>query len=183
MPLLHVHRRGAVPRATLLDIGLEGKLDGRSWAQAARRLDEGYEIVSFDLRGVGETRMRYRAVSGDDPTIAPEDEEAAYLSPLSGVLANYVYNSLLIGRPYFLELIEDVEIAARFSRVKLGAERIVASGRGESHALAKAASEVLPGVEWLAEPGVEPFRWSEAVESLRETWPISYLLPGGAYLR
>ena len=99
------------------------------------------------------------------------------------MLANYVYNSLLIGRPYFLELIEDVEIAARFSRVKLGAERIVASGRGESHALAKAASEVLPGVEWLAEPGVEPFRWSEAVESLRETWPISYLLPGGAYLR
>jgi cephalosporin-C deacetylase-like acetyl esterase len=183
MPLLHLHRRGAVPRATLLDISLEGKLDVRSWAQVARRIDEGYEIVSFDLRGVGETRMRYRAVSGDDPTVAPEGEEAAYGSPLSGVLANYVYNSLLIGRPYFLELIEDVEIAARFSRVKLGAQRIVASGRGDGHALAKAASEVLPGVEWLAESGVEPFRWSEAVESLRETWPISYLLPGGAYLK
>jgi Acetyl xylan esterase (AXE1) len=183
MPLLYLHRHGVAPRATLLDIGLEGKLDGRDWVQVTRLMDEGYEIVSFDLRGVGETRMRYRAVSGDDPTIAPEDEEAAYRSPLSGVLANYVYNALLIGRPYFLELIEDVEIAARFSRMKLGAQKIVACGRGDGHLLAKAASEVLPGVEWLAESGVEPFRWSEAVESLREIWPISYLLPGGAYLK
>jgi cephalosporin-C deacetylase-like acetyl esterase len=183
MPLLHMHRSGGSGRTVLLDVALNGKARAEDWPLMLAHLDAGYDVVSFDLRGVGETRMRYRAVSGDDPAIAPADEEEAYTSPLSGVLANYVYNSLLIGRPYFLELLEDVEIAVRFSRVKLGAQRVVASGRGEGHALASAASEVLPGVEWLADPTAQPFRWSAAVESLRETWPIHYLLPGGAYLK
>ncbi|MBE3088203.1 MAG: hypothetical protein IMZ71_03700, partial [Chloroflexi bacterium] len=182
-PLLHVHRRGAAGRTVLLDVTLNGKARAEDWPRMLAHLDAGYDVVSFDLRGVGETRMRYRAVSGDDPSIAPADEEEAYSSPLSGVLANYVYNSLLIGRPYFLELLEDVEIAARFSRVKLGAQRIVASGRGDSLALASAAGEVLPGLEWLADPAAQPFRWSAAVDSLSETWPIHYLLPGGAYLK
>lgn len=44
--------------------------------------------------------MRYRAQSGDDPTLAEAAETAAYFNPLSGVLANHVYNSLLTGRPY-----------------------------------------------------------------------------------
>jgi cephalosporin-C deacetylase-like acetyl esterase len=183
MPLLHVHRRGGSGRTVLLDVALNGKARAEDWPRILAQLDAGYDVVSFDLRGVGETRMRYRAVSGDDPAIAPADEAEAYTSPLSGVLANYVYNSLLTGRPYFLELLEDVEIAARFSRVKLGAQRIVAAGRGEGHTLAWAASEVLPGVEWLADPTAQPFRWSVAVDSVRETWPIQYLLPGGAYLK
>ena len=116
--------------------------------------------------------------SGDDPALAPSDQSGAYANPLSGVLANHVYNSLLTGRPYLLEMIEDVEIAARFSRAKLGATKIVAAGRGDAVALALAASEVLDGVEWLPEPGVAPFVWSEAVESLAETWPIRYLDAG-----
>ena len=182
MPLLHVHRGQASHRSVLLDIGLNGKADVGDWPRLLARVDAGYDVVSFDLRGVGETRMRYRVV-GDDSALAPADEAQAYTSPLSGVLANHVYNSLLTGRPFFLEMIEDVEIAARFSRVKLGAPRIVAAGRRDGAALASATSEVLTGVEWLPEPDVKPFRWSEAVESLAEIWPIQYLMPGGAYLR
>ena len=67
--------------------------------------------------------MRYRAASGDDPTIADADEKQAYFNPLSGVLANHVYNSLLTGRPYVLEMIDDVAIVARFARERLGARR------------------------------------------------------------
>lgn len=126
--------------------------------------------------------MRYRAVSGDDPAIAPDDEASAYTSPLSGVLANLVYNSLLTGRPYFLEMIEDVEIAARFARVALRARRVVVAGRADGQTLAWAASRALSGIEWRADPGGRLFSWSEAVESGREAWPIDYLMPGGAYL-
>ena len=49
------------------------------------------------------------------------DFDRAYVNPLSSVLADYVYNSLLTGRPYFLQMIEDAEIAIRFSRLKLHA--------------------------------------------------------------
>ena len=185
MPLVHVRPAAsdrAGPRPVVLDVGLDGKAGPGDWPWIKARLDAGMDVVSFDLRGTGELRMRYRA-SGDDPALAPSDQSGAYANPLSGVLANHVYNSLLTGRPYFLEMIEDVEIAARFSRAKLGATKIVAAGRGDAVALALAASEVLDGVEWLPEPGVAPFVWSEAVESLAETWPIQYLMPGGAFIR
>jgi hypothetical protein len=98
------------------------------------------------------------------------------------VLANYVYNSLLTGRPYFLEMLEDIEVAARFCQLRLGARPVQVSGRGESDALARAAAEVLPGVHWSPQPGVRPFSWVETVETLAEVWPIQYLLPGGALL-
>lgn len=194
MPLLHVHPTGvtgaeqgfspAAARPVLLDLSLDGKATAADWAAVRARLDAGFDVVSFDLRGTGETRMRYRAASVDDPTLAPADEEAAYADPLSGVLANHVYNSLLTGRPYFLEMLEDVEIAARFSRVKLGAARIAVAGRGDASLLAQSAGEVLPGVEWIpGDPAGQVFSWSEAIESLAEIWPIQYLLPGGALLR
>ncbi len=183
MPLLHLHRHGVAPRLTVLDISLDGKVNARSWRDIAHLIEQGDEVVSFDLRGVGETRMRYRAASGDDPTIAPADEEVAYSSALSGVLANYVYNSLLIGRPYFLELIEDVEIAARFSRAKLGARDVAVAARGDGALLAWAAATVSPGIDNLTPLTPRDFTWSAAVESQREVWPIHYLMPGGAYLR
>lgn len=182
MPLLHVHRRGAAPRAILLDVGLDGKARPDDWTAVRARLDAGFDVVSFDLRGTGESRMRYRAASADDATIAPAEEEAAYTSPLSGVLANYVYNSLLLGRPYFFEAIEDVEIAARFSRAALGASRVVVAGRGAAGTLAWAAARALPEVEWLADPIVPLFRWSDAIESSSESWPIQYLVPGAGYM-
>src|SRR3984885_10327143 len=79
-------------------------------------LDAGYEIVSFDFRGLGETRMPYKAVSEDDPSLAKSSFGEAYVSPLSSVLAGYVYNSLLTGRPYFLQTMDDLKIAELFIR-------------------------------------------------------------------
>ncbi len=72
--------------------------------------------MTFDFRGLGETRMPYKALSEDDPSFAQLDFDRAYVNPLSSVLAGYVYNSLLTGRPYFLQMIEDFEIASRFSQ-------------------------------------------------------------------
>ena len=179
MPLLHAHRGRGRGRRVLLDFSFQGKAGASDWTALLGRLDAGFDVVSFDLRGTGESRMRYRA-AGDDPALSPLDETSAYENPLSGVLANHVYNSLLTGRPYLLQVIEDIEVAARFSRVRLGGDHIAVAGRGEAAAAALAASEALAGVEWQAEPGSRVFAWSEAVESLSESWPIQYLLPGGA---
>jgi dienelactone hydrolase len=182
IPLLHIHGTGAPPETAVIDVGLHGKVGPAEWQEVGRVLGEGKGVLSFDLRGVGETRMRYRAESIDDPELAALDEETAYESPLSGVLENHVYNAQLTGRPYFLEMIEDVEIVARFAREKLGARRLQVRARGDGQALAEAAAEAVEGVE--PGPGGAPaFRWSEAVEQMREIWPIQYLLPRGADYR
>jgi hypothetical protein len=183
IPLLHIHREGGPRREVALDLSLEGKVDERRWAEVRAILDGGRDVLSFDLRGTGETRMRYKAASIDDPELAAVDEEQAYVSPLSGVLANYVYNSLLLGRPYFLEMMEDVEVVARFARERLGAQRLTVVPSGQARALAEAVAETIPGVELSPSSGAASFRWSDAVEQMRETWPIQYLLPGGAWAR
>ena len=180
IPLLHIHREGR--GRAVLTLALEGKVGVADWPAVMRRLDAGEEVLSFDLRGVGENGMRYRAASGDDPTLAEADEAKAYFNPLSGVLANHVYNSLLTGRPYFLEAVEDVEIVARFAREKLGMLRLSLAPSGEAGALAYAAATVLPGLDVQATTDVPRFRWSDVVEQMREIWPIQYLLPGGAAL-
>jgi hypothetical protein len=182
IPLLHIHREAGARGRAVLALALEGKVGVADWPAVVRRLDAGEEVLSFDLRGVGENRMRYRAASGDDPTLAEADEAQAYFNPLSGVLANHVYNSLLTGRPYFLEAIEDVEIVARFAREKLGMARLTLAPSGEAGALADAAAKVLPGLEVQAATSAPLFRWSDVVEQMREIWPIQYLLPGGAAL-
>jgi hypothetical protein len=128
--------------------------------------------------------MSYRAASIDDPDLAPKDEAAAYASPLSGVLANHVYNAQLLGRPYLLEMIEDVEIAVRFARARLGAREVALDARGDARLLARAVAAALPHVALVLPAPPEPaFAWKEAVESGRELWPIHYLVPGGAALR
>jgi hypothetical protein len=106
------------------------------------------------------------------------------VSPLSGVLANHVYNAQLVGRPYLLEMIEDVEIVARFARSQLGAREVAIDAPGEGRLLARAVAAALLDVALVVPVGAEPpFSWKEAVESMRETWPIHYLLPGGVALR
>ena len=188
IPLLHIHREGTRRGRIVIPLSLEGKVGPDQWPAVRRILDGGDDVVSFDLRGTGETRMRYRAESGDDPTLAEKDEGRAYFNPLSGVLANHVYNSLLTGRPYFLEMVEDVEIAARFARERLGAARVALTPSGDAGLLVEAAAEAIPGLDVLppsgpAGPGAAAsFRWSDAVEQMREVWPIQYLLPGGALL-
>jgi hypothetical protein len=167
----------------LLDLSYEGAATAPDPHGVERRLADGWEIVSFDGRALGENRIRYKAVSVDDPTLAPPTEEEAYASPLSGVLANHVYNALLTGRPYFLELIEDAEVAARFARERLGATRVAVSGRGPARTWAAAVVRAVPGIE--AGPGTDPsaLDWAELVEGQREVWPIHQLLPFGAYVR
>jgi cephalosporin-C deacetylase-like acetyl esterase len=178
IPLLHVFRPGTTPARTVIDLSLEGKAQAADWPELRRQADSGEAVISLDLRGAGETRMRYRTEPAEEG--ADVDDLQAWASPLSGVLANHVYNAQLVGRPYFLEMLEDVEIVARFARAQLAADRLAVRARGEAGALADAAAQVVPGLERL--PSGESFRWSEVVETLRETWPIQYLLPGGAFL-
>jgi dienelactone hydrolase len=180
LPILHIHRRVGRTSRIVLDFGLNGKAGPGDWAEIEARLKDGFEVVSLDPRGLGETRMRYRAESIDDPTLAAGAEDEAYTSPISGVLANHVYNALLSGRPYVFEMVEDVEIAGRFAREKLGARSVAVSGRGEARVVAALAAEVLPGIEALS--GRDLSWWRHTVEDLGEDWPIALALPGGAYV-
>lgn len=181
MPLLHIHKQGAI-RHTVLWFGNNGKATAADWPELEKLLNEGSDIVTFDFRGLGETRMRYKAASPDDPSLAKLDFDRAYVSPISGVLAEYVYNSLLTGRPYLLQMIEDAEIATLFSRAELHATDIAVTGDSEGYTAASFVSEALRGVKLLSPPGAEAFKWSDLVEQERELWPIQFLLPGGAYI-
>jgi hypothetical protein len=132
---------------------------------------------------LGETRMAYKAESPDDPALAQMDLGHAYINPLSGVLAGYVYNSILTGRPYFLQMIEDVEIAGRFLKAKLDPQaEMVVTGVGDAATLASAVSETLGDIRLLPQPDTQVVKWSELVNEKTELWPIQYLLPGGAYI-
>jgi len=109
--------------------------------------------------------------------------DEAYHSQLSGVLAGYVYNSLLTGRPYFLQMVEDIEIATRFAHEHLKLPNpISVTGTGRSYTLASSAAEILPELKLVLNSDDQVFKWSEMVEQKRELWPIEFLLPGGAYI-
>jgi hypothetical protein len=183
LPLLHIHRIGAHPARVVLRVGLDGKARPEDWPVVEEDLRRGDAVVSFDPRGLGETRMRYKAVSIDDPALAALDDASAYVSPISGVLANYAYNALLTGRPYLLEMIEDAEIAARFSRERLEGKKVAVGELGDARTLAAAIAAALPDVELQERAAQGSFSWAETVEGLRETWPIQYLIPGGAHIR
>jgi hypothetical protein len=180
IPLLHIHHEAGPRGRAVLTLALEGKVGVADWPAVVHRLDAGEEVLSFDLRAVGENRMRYRAASGDDPTLAEADEAQAYFNPLSGVLANHVYNALLVGRPYFLEMIEDIEIVTRFARERLGATGIALAPSLDAALLADVAAASLTSVAVAPSSPSPTFAWREAVEHLREVWPIQYLLPGAA---
>lgn len=184
LPLLYIHKAGSERRPVLIWIGENGKVTENDWPEVKKRLDEGYDIISIDPRGLGETRMHYKAASPDDPTLSQMDFDRAYLSPISGVLADYVYNSLLTGRPYLLQMIEDVELAQRFAEEKLNAKSAFAvTGAGNAQTLASLVAETLPNVKLIAQPNASRLKWSELIEQKSELWPIEYLLPGGAYLK
>ena len=127
--------------------------------------------------------MRYTAISIDDPSLAQKDFDHAYVNPLSSVLGDYVYNSLLTGRPYLLQLIEDVEIAARFARLHLGATDVSITATGDSVTLAHDAAHVLPALRLIAGASDRPIGWSEIVDKKQELWPVQFVYPGGAYIR
>ena len=186
MPLLYIHKSerqfGAGERRTALWFQENGKATAEDWPEIQKYLSQGFDIVSFDFRGLGETRMPYTAVSPDDPLLGKLDFDHAYVNPISSVLADYVYNSLLIGRPYFLQMIEDAEIARRFAAEKLHVNVAAVASTGDAYRLASAVAETLPGMSLLTEPSGKVLKWSEIVEQKSESWPIQYLLPGGAYI-
>jgi dienelactone hydrolase len=182
MPLLHIHRTGSQSRRWLLWFSKNGKATVDDWPVLSKYMDAGFDIISFDFRGLGETRMPYKAVSEDDPSFAQLDFDRAYVNPLSSVLADYVYNSLLTGRPYFLQMIEDAEIAIRFSQLRLHAVLFSVASDEEGLTLANAIAETLPAVEQMPHPGAPIMKWSDLLIQKREQWPIQYLLPGGAYI-
>ncbi len=97
-----------------------GKATSSDWPQIEKILRSGHGVITFDFRGLGETRMPYTAVSPDDPLLGKLDFDHAYMNPLSGVLANYVYNSLLSGRPYFYQMIDDAHDRQALRRTKTG---------------------------------------------------------------
>jgi hypothetical protein len=182
LPLVHIHKL-TDRRPVLIWLGENGKATAADWPKLVRYLDAGYDIVSLDPRGLGETRMPYKAASPDDPSLAAMDFDHAYVNPLSGILADYVYNSLLTGRPYFLQMIEDVELATRFIRAKTGDHTEFAIvGVGDAQTLASAVSKTLPNIKLLSAPDSQILKWSDLVEEKRELWSVQYLLPGGAYV-
>ena len=194
MPLLYIHQSGhqsghkpehnsgSGERKAALWFSENGKATAEDWPEIKKFLNQGFDIISFDFRGLGETRMPYTAVSPDDPLLGKLDFDHAYLNPISGVLANHVYNSLLTGRPYFLQMMEDAEIARRFATEKLQINVVAVSAAGDAYTLASAIAEALPGMSLLPDANKKILKWSEIVEQNKESWPIQYLLPGGAYI-
>jgi hypothetical protein len=182
MPLLYIHKSSGEQTSALLWFKESGKSASADWPEIESYLHSGYSIVTFDFRGLGETRMPYTAVSPDDPMLGKLDFDHAYQNPLSGVLANHVYNSLLSGRPYFFQMIEDAEIAKRFVSAQLGTKVAAVAAPGEAYTLAAAIAEVFQNVKLLRGINSVLFQWSELVEKKQETWPIQYLVPGGAYI-
>jgi dienelactone hydrolase len=183
MPLLHIHSAANQGKRCLIWFTQDGKARPENWPEIRKQVDAGYDIVTFDFRGLGETRMLYKAISEDDPSLALLDDLHAYVNPLSSVLADYVYNSLLTGRPYFLQMIEDAEIAVRFSQEVLHAGRISIASDPQSAVLVGAIAGVLPGMSLSSPPAADLMKWSDLVIQRREQWPIEYLLPGGAYIQ
>jgi hypothetical protein len=185
IPLLHVHTPGAGPATApaVLWNHLQGKANAEDWSALRELAATGRQVLSYDSRGLGEDRMEYKAVSPDDPSMGQGSFDQVYFSPLSGVLENYVYNSLLTGRPYFLQLIEDAEIVSRFAADHLKVTSFLTGGAEDALELADAVAETLPGIGLLENAKGHRIRWSQIVLDRRELWPIQYLLPGGAYIR
>ncbi|HMJ70281.1 MAG TPA: acetylxylan esterase [Cyclobacteriaceae bacterium] len=182
MSLLHFHATKGPGNKAVLWLNLEGKTSKEQWIEISDLIRKGEDVISFDFRGTGEDRMRYQAISSDDLTFDNTDSVAAYFSPLSGVSANYVYNSLLVGRPYFLQMIEDTEIAVRFARLRLGSKEISITGTEKTQFLLRQIVKTLPDLKSLGKTD-DHNEWLEIVTEKRERWPIQYLLPGGAYVR
>jgi hypothetical protein len=183
LPLLYIHKSsGKLGEATLW-FKETGKATSSDWPQMEILLRSGHDVVTFDFRGLGETRMPYTAVSPDDPLLGKLDFDHAYMNPLSGVLANYVYNSLLSGYPYFYQMIDDAQIAKRFAEEKLGVRVTGISAPGEAFTVAAAIVEVSPDLKLSRESDSVLLQWRELVDKKQESWPIQFLVPGGAHIQ
>lgn len=187
MPLLHFHNDGSKSKGAVIWFSLRGKATEKDWPEIAKLLSDGYEVFSFDFRGMGEARMNYRARSPDDPELVQGDFDDAYVSPLSSVLAGYVYNSLLIGRPYFLQMMDDLKIAELFIRSQdtqshLSRRPLAIAASGDAYSLANRFTEIDREVTILPTKSAPIVDWSNLVTKGQEQWPIVFLMPSGALL-
>ena len=100
------------------------------------------------------------------------------------MLADYVYNSLLTGRPYFLQLMDDLKIAELFihSRGAHANASLTIVATSDAYGLATRFSEIDPEIKVMASDSAESVDWSALVTKGQEEWPIAYLLPFGAYM-
>jgi hypothetical protein len=186
MPLLHFYKEGGSHQESVLWLSVEGKATEKDWPSIHRLIDEGHDVFSFDFRGLGETRMNYRAVSPDDPNLVHGDFDQAYVNPLSSVLADYVYNSILTGRPYFLQMMDDIKIAGLFVRSKTNSSKqpMIFAATDASYSLASWFKEIDPSVTVMPNGAPDAIlNWSTLVAQHREKWPIFYLLPSGSLLK
>ncbi len=184
MPMLHIYDDQIQPRGTVIWVSMEGKVSAKDWAEIAEFLGKGYQVYSFDFRGLGESRMNYRAQSVDDPQLLKENFDQAYVSPLSSVLADYVYNSLLTGRPYFLQLMDDLKIAELFIRSKSARSNLplmIVATNG-AYNLAIHFMQIDSSVKVLPNDSAPPVDWAALVAKSQEEWPIAYLLPFGSFI-
>ena len=168
---------------TVLWINLEGKASQRNWEQISQLIKEGNNVISFYFRGTGEDRMNFEATPANDLKFAKMDSTQVYFNSLSGVFSNYVYNALLTGRPYYLQMIEDTEIVSRFAQSYLKSSIIEVTATPDAKMLARDIVETLHGIKPKSENDITGFTWSQIVTEERELWPIHYLLPGGASIR
>ncbi len=185
MPMLHFHDDGSHPRGAILWFSLGGMASEKNWSEISNLIGEGYEVFSFDFRGLGETRMNYRADSADASDRPHDDFDEAYMNPLGSVLADYVYNSLLTGRPYFLQMMDDIQIAELFVRSldpRLPWRSPTLAPNGDAYTLAIRFQEIDPQVKILAPESAPILTWSTLVAQQQEQWPIAFLMPSGAAL-
>ena len=183
MPLLHFYSEGGHPKGGILWFSLHGKASPADWPQISKLLSDGYEVFSFDFRGLGETRMNYRVDSSG--ISSPDGFDEAYVNPLNSVLADYVNNSLLTGRPYFLQMMDDLKIVQLFIRnlnSREPREPLTLAATGESYSLAVRFQEVDPKVSILKQESAPVLNWSALVAQGQEQWPIAFLMPSGALI-
>jgi hypothetical protein len=183
VPLLYIHKSSGKQSEALLWFKEAGKARSSDWPQIEKLLRSGRDVVTFDFRGLGETRMQYTAVSPDDPLLGNLDFDHAYMNPVSSVLANHVYNSLISGRPYFYQMIDDARTAKRFAEQNLGMRISRVTGPGEAFTIAAAVSEVTPGTKLQRDTDSVMVQWDELVEKQQESWPIWFLVPGDVYIQ
>src|SRR5580658_1229094 len=185
MPLLHFHGDVGQPKGDILWFSLDGKASEKDWPQISRLVSDGYEIFSFDFRGLGETRMNFRVDFSDASSPVQDNFDQAYVNPRGSVLADYVYNSLLTGRPYFLQLMDDLKIVELFVRNRHPhqlPQPLALAASGEAYPLAIRFQEIDPHVTILSAASAPILNWSALAAQGQEQWPIAYLMPSGATL-
>ena len=182
-PLLYFHSSKNPDAKLVLWLNQNGKASQENWAQISDLVKKGENVISFDFRGTGEDRMKFEATPAGDLKFVNGDSTQVYFNSVSGVFANYVYNSLLIGRPYFLQMMEDVEIVTRFARSQLNVKDIKVTATEETKALAREIVETWPDIKPKSKEDIIGLKWSEIINGKRELWPIQTLVPGGAFIR